>query len=131
MPDTKSEVNEYAHGTEGLANIGGAHIKGNDGSDWYYDKEYQNPYQKEHDDLFAAIRSGAAYCEADNGAYSTLTSILGRMATYSGLEVSWEQALNSDLDLSPANYDWGAPPPVLPDESGRYPVPIPGKTKAF
>ncbi len=131
MPNTKSEVNEFAHGTLGTANIGGAHIQLNDGNDWCYDEEYQNPYQKEHDALFAAIRSGAAYCEADNGAYSTLTSILGRMATYSGQEVSWGQALESVVDLSPTNYAWDAAPPVLPDENGRYPVPIPGKSKAF
>ena len=54
---------------------------------------------------------------------------MGRMATYGGKQVTWDEALNSDVDLSPAKYDFAADPPVLPDEDGYYPVPVPGKTK--
>jgi len=60
-----------------------------------------------------------------------MTSIFGRMATYSGAVVDWDEAINSDLDLMPSHYDWHADPPVLPDDEGRYAVPIPGVTRAY
>ena len=58
-----------------------------------------------------------------------MTSILGRMATYSGQMVEWDDAINSNIDLSPAKYTWDANPPVMPDAEGRYPIAIPGQTK--
>ena len=88
------------------------------------------PYQVEHDDLFAAIRANHSYNEVDNGAASTLTAIMGRMATYSGKEVDWDAALNSQVDLSPQNYAWDADPRMMPLADGSYPVAIPGVTKA-
>ena len=55
----------------------------------------RNPYQVEHDDLFHAIRNDLPYNESEYGAHSTLTAIMGRMATYSGKEIDWDKALNS------------------------------------
>ena len=82
-----------------------------------------NPYQVEHDLFFAAIAKGEyKYSDAENGAQATMTAILGRMATYSGQIVNWDDALASDFN---------APPPVLPMENGFYPVPVPGKTKVW
>jgi myo-inositol 2-dehydrogenase/D-chiro-inositol 1-dehydrogenase len=49
-------------------------------------------------------------------------AIMGRMATYTGQEITWEQALNSQEDLSPDKYDWDAKPPVSV-------VAIPGLTR--
>ena len=121
-----NKVDEYAVGTKGKAHIGGYKIEG--AEKWKFKGKSPNPYQQEHDDLFAAIRKGDAYSEADNGAYSTLTSIMGRMATYSGKKVKWEEALNSQIDLSPSSYDFAATPPVVPDANGNYPVPVPGKS---
>jgi hypothetical protein len=69
--------------------------------------------------------------EAEHAARSTMTAILGRMATYSGKLVEWDAALASNLDLSPKSYAWDAAPPVLPGEDGLYPVAMPGKTVAF
>ena len=43
-------------------------------------------------------------------AKSTLMAILGRMATYTGQVITWEQALNSKEDLTPAKYEWGPVP---------------------
>ncbi|RMG61201.1 MAG: gfo/Idh/MocA family oxidoreductase [Bacteroidetes bacterium] len=92
----------------------------------YRDREDRDPQQLEHDILFDAIRKGQPNNAAEFGAYSTLTAIMGRMASYSGQEITWDQALNSDLDLSPTRYAWDADPPVLPGPDGRYPLPIPG-----
>ena len=60
-----------------------------------------------------------------------MTAILGRMATYSGQVVDWETALHSDLSLVPDHLAWDAEPPTMPDAHGRYPVPVPGVTRAF
>ena len=40
-------------------------------------------------------------------AKSTLLAIMGRMATYTGQEITWDQAFHSAEDLSPPKYAWG------------------------
>jgi hypothetical protein len=85
--------------------------------------------QDEHHHLFGAIRSGADYNEAEYGAMSTMTAILGRLATYSGRTVTFSDALNSPIKLGPDVYDFKALPPVLPDADGLYAAAIPGITK--
>src|SRR5690606_40728948 len=98
-----------------------------------FDKKGENnPYQNEHDELFAAIAKGEyKFEDAEVGAKSTMTSIMGRMATYSGQEIEWEKALNSGISIMPKEFDWNATPPVVPDADGYYPVAVPGKTKYF
>jgi hypothetical protein len=82
--------------------------------------------------LFAAIAKGEyKYADAENGASSTMTSILGRMATYTGQVIEWDKAINSGMDIQPKAYNWNAEPPVLPNEDGHYPNAIPGVTKYF
>jgi len=89
----------------------------------------RNPYQVEHDELFEAIAKGEyKFADAENGAKSTLTSIMGRMATYSGKLVKWEEALNSNISLFPDTLAWDAMPKILPGSDGFYPVAVPGKT---
>ncbi|MDX1383941.1 MAG: dehydrogenase, partial [Thermoanaerobaculia bacterium] len=98
--------------------------------DWRYEGPPVDPYQAEHDRLFAAIRRGEPHDETENGAYSTMTAILGRMASYSGRQVSWDEALASEVRLAPERYAWDADPPTLPDAEGRYAIAIPGETTA-
>ena len=134
-------VSEHVHGIKGYADLSAYRITYRDGKTWSYPKRGEkNPYQVEHDDFFKAIRDNKPYNEADNGIDSTATAILGRMATYSGQEVSWEQCVNSQLDLHPKTYDFKADPKELwpdelvrcaPDANGRYQVPRPGYIKAF
>ena len=88
-------------------------------------------HQVEHDDLFAALMAGEPYNEGDWAARSTLTAILGRMATYSGKVVKWDDALNSQLDLFPETLAWDAEPPVKPNSEGYYATAMPGATKAW
>ncbi|WP_121356287.1 Gfo/Idh/MocA family protein [Flavisolibacter nicotianae] len=132
QPKTMSRVDELLVGTKGKIQCGAARIIDNKGKVVYqFDKQQENnPYQTEHDELFAAIAKGDyKYADAERGAYSTMTSILGRMATYSGQVVEWDKALQSGISLQPKEYAWNAAPPVLPDENGLYPVAIPGVTK--
>ncbi len=123
-----NQVAEFATGTKGTAGISRGRII-TPSEKWRYKGKTADPYQQEHDDLFAAIRSGQPYNEMQYGAESTMTAILGRMATYSGKLVEWDEAINSEIDLSPTAYDFAAAPPVVPDNNGNYPIPVPGMTK--
>ena len=58
-------------------------------------------YQAEHDELFASIRTGKPINNGEYMAKSTLLAIMGRMAAYTGQQITWEMALNSKEDLSP------------------------------
>ena len=60
-----------------------------------------------------------------------MTAIFGRMATYSGKVVKWDEAFNSSLSLAPERIAWDAKASIVPGENGFYPVAIPGATKAF
>jgi len=96
------------------------------------DRKDPNPYQVEHDVLFDAIAKGEyKFADAENGAKSTLTAIMGRMATYSGQVIEWEEALNSEIDLMPERFAWDANPQVMPDENGLYPIAVPGQTQVL
>ena len=125
-----NKVSEHAVGTKGLVDLdsgGRWSIKG--ANPWKFDNENQrDPYQQEHDDLFAAIREDKPYNEAERGAISTMTAIFGRMATYSGKMLEWDEAINSKIDLMPKSFAWDSNPPVLPDEQGFYPHAVPGKS---
>ncbi|MGB5205879.1 Gfo/Idh/MocA family protein [Eudoraea sp.] len=108
-------------------------ITGYDGSTIY---EHQgnndpNPYQTEHDALFASIKAGGVISDAEHAAKTTMTAILGRMATYSGQLITFEDALNKGRSLMPETYSWDTVPPVIPDENGFYPIPVPGVTEVL
>ncbi|HSG49470.1 MAG TPA: Gfo/Idh/MocA family oxidoreductase [Longimicrobiales bacterium] len=133
MPNTASRVSEGFHGTNGTAPRPGEILSSTGHVLFRHETEGDpNPYQVEHDELFAAIAAGEfRYADGERGATATMTAILGRMATYSGQVVEWDEALASEVSLMPSRYAWDAPPPVLPDADGHYPVPVPGVTKVF
>ena len=124
MPGTASRVTEAFHGTTGTAPHPGEIRDAKGNVIWSRDtKGDPNPYQVEHNELFDAISKGEfRFTDGENGAKATLTAIMGRMATYSGQDVTWDMAMNSKEDLSPPAYDWSV---KLPDP----PVAVPGKTK--
>jgi myo-inositol 2-dehydrogenase / D-chiro-inositol 1-dehydrogenase len=125
-------VSEHAHGTKGYANIGGGSIDAKGADKWRYrSRNDGNPYQVEHDDLFASIRAGSPINEAERGAKSTMTAILGRMATYSGKEITWDDAINSKISIMPREFSFEATPPVLPGPDGMYRRAVPGVTKVI
>lgn len=96
-------------GSEGYAivNAGaGGRITGKE--NWEYTGEKNNPYQTQHDELFAAIRANKPMNDGVKMANSTMLAILGRMVAYSGQTITWEDALNSNQTLGPAadKYAW-------------------------
>ena len=132
IPGTMSKVDELLIGTKGKIFCGLAQIKDNKGKLLHqFDRAKENnPYQTEHDELFAAIAKGEyKFADTENGAKSTMTAIMGRMATYSGQILYWDKILNSGIDIMPKEFAWDAKPPVLPDVDGFYPIAVPGKTK--
>jgi myo-inositol 2-dehydrogenase / D-chiro-inositol 1-dehydrogenase len=94
-------------------------------------KEREDGHQLEHFPLVDAILNNKPHNEAEHGAKSTMTAIMGRMATYSGKLIEWDEAFNSKLDLLPKAFAWDAPAPVQPDADGFYPVAMPGRTVAL
>lgn len=127
------KLGEFFTGTRGTAetNTKMALMKDYQGNELFHrrDRDDPHPQQLEHDALFAAIRGGNYINNTDYGAKSTMTSILGRMATYTGQVISWEEAINSDYSLRDYELNWDSQPPVKPLEDGSYPMPVPGKTK--
>ncbi|HVU97914.1 MAG TPA: Gfo/Idh/MocA family oxidoreductase [Puia sp.] len=131
---TMSKVDEMLIGTKGKVFCDEARITDTKGNTLYqFDKKMENqPYQNEHDELFAAIAKGEyKFWDAERGAKSSMTSILGRLATYSGQQMQWDAALKSGMDIHPAVYAFDATPPVTPDANGMYPVAVPGQFKPF
>ena len=120
-----SYVSEEVLGTKGSAYLRRGAIEGVDGR-WRFRGKLPNPYQVEHDVLFDAIRNDKPHNEAEYAALSTMTAIMGRMATYSGKMINWDDAINSSVSLAPQRYAWDADPPILPGEDGLYPAAMPG-----
>jgi predicted dehydrogenase len=97
--------------SEGRMQVGG----------WTAEGKGNKFYQVEHDELFKSIRQGEPINNGEYMSKSTLLAIMGRMAAYTGQQITWEQAMNSKEDLSPKSYDLG--PNEVPGPA------IPGKTK--
>ena len=136
QPGTMSRVDEVFQGTKGTTYTNSSNkgrVKDYQGKTIYNHRGNKdpNPYQVEHDLLFSAIRNGEVISDTENGAKSTLAAIMGRMATYSGQVITWDQAMNSESQLVPDNLSWDVDPPVMPDENGNYPVPMPGQFKIY
>lgn len=127
-------VSEFAHGTKGSSVISNAQIKDASGKElWAYGEGGGNGHQQEQHDFVAALRAGELPNEGEFGAMSTMTAILGRMATYSGQNISMSDALqatNAEADID-SMHTFNDSAPISPDADGRYPIPVPGVDKAF
>ena len=130
QPGTNRNVSERFQGTKGSVSFKKNKIIDLNGNEIYSYKQKgdKSPYQIEHDKLFKSIRDGNVINDGEYGAKSTLTAIMGRMATYTGQEIKWNQIMESDQNLVPDNLDWSSTPPVIPNSEGKYPIPIPGVT---
>jgi predicted dehydrogenase len=125
QPGCWNDMSVRALGTKGKALLSerrkGLRIQPTGGDEWIYGGPNNEMYQTEHDDMFAGIRSGKPVNNGDYMARSTLLAIMGRMAAYTGQEVTWEEAMNAKEDLSPSRYAWDGTPPASP-------IAIPGQT---
>ncbi len=134
QPGCMNRVEEVFQGTRGSVTTNSANyglIKNKRGKTVYeHNGEGDiNPYQQEHNELFAAIKAGEHKLNDTNqGAEATMTAIMGRMATYSGQVITWDAAMAIDHSLVPELHSFTDTAPVLPDKNGNYPIPIPGVT---
>ena len=125
---------EKVHGTKGTATPGGS-LKVTGGEEWKYQapkgKKGFNAMVQEHKDLITAICKNQKYMEGHHGASSSFTAVLGRMATYSGRVVTWDDAAAKGPSEMPERLAWDANPKAMPDAAGNYPIAIPGVYKAY
>ena len=118
-----SENADYIIGSKGICTIGRGRVPVIQGENtWRYAGPPSNMYQTEHDELFASIRAGKPINDATRMAHTTLMGIMGRMAAYTGQEVTWEQALNSQDKIVPDRIDWNT-------KLEPRPLAVPGLTK--
>ena len=130
---TETRVDEVFQGSKGSIVLGKGEIFNlNKELTYKYPRSWSddpNPYQVEHDKLFQSIRNSEVISDTENAAKSTLSAIMGRMATYTGKKITWDQIMNSKENLVPDNLSWNSEAPALPDSNGNYKIPVPGKTK--
>jgi predicted dehydrogenase len=119
MTDTWNSVSEAVHGTKGTSNCQSQKAKG------------RNPYEREHVVLVDAIRNNRKHNDGWHGATSSFTAVLGRMATYSGQIVKWDEAVAKGPNEMPRTFALNADPPVKPDDNGNYPIPVPGTYRPY
>ena len=122
------ECSSLVSGAKGKASLLNCRIWGENTWRW---QGQCDPYQIEHDKLFAGIRSGNPINCGDYMARSTMIGVMGQISCYTGKEVSWEQIMASDYFYPPKPEDCrdGMEPPTKPGANGSYPVPEPGRTK--
>ncbi len=132
MNNIWSPVMEAAHGTKGVALTSHNDAK-IEGENKWRQADSPNPYEVEHVDLMDAIVNDKKYNEGWYGATSSFTAVFGRMATYSGKVVTWDEAVAKGPSEMPEKFAWDANPPVMPDANGSYEaaVAVPGIYKPY
>jgi len=119
------ENRDYIYGSKGNAYVGrrgGSAVEIIGASPWKYTGPTPDMHQVEHDEFFASVRAGRPVNDGDRMATSTMMSIMGRMAAYTGQEITWEQALNSQEKLVPDQLSWDMNLPMAP-------LAVPGQKK--
>lgn len=127
-------ISDNVHGSKGNATLGSGPYGLGDNV-WSADqatrdkKHREDPYEQEHADLQASVRGIGPYLfEGGYGATSSMTAVLGRMATYSGKVVTWDEAVKTELRQAPKRLALDADPPTKADKNGNYAIAMPGIT---
>jgi hypothetical protein len=97
-------------GAEGVADLIKGTIRG--AHPWSAPRgQREDSHQLEQNAFFAALRAGQVINNGQYMAKSTMMAIMSRMSAYTGQSLTWQQAVNSQQDLSPSGYAWDAEPP--------------------
>jgi len=126
---TYGNAGDVIMGTKGVCYLDRARIDGENA--WRFEGENNNPYQAEQSALIEAVRKGEPINSGYHMAQSTMLTVLGQLACYTGKPLKWDEVAQSDLEFgpSPDEASFETAPPSLPDETGNYPLPKPGITK--
>ena len=110
-----NETSDYMLGVDGTCTIGRGPVPRIEGkTNWSFTGQRYDMYQREHDALFAAVRKNQPINDGKRMATSTMLGIMGRMAAYTGQQLTWDQALNSQEKLFPDSLDWNGKLEVRP-----------------
>lgn len=137
IPGCSKLVAEQIVGTEGTAELSTTRCALTRGDKTIWEsprsrtKDYQSPYQVEWNALMKAVVEDLPHYEVDYGASSTMTAILGRLATYSGKVIGWDEAFSSEKVMTTDAESWDAPAPISPLSDGSYAIAKPGETKVL
>jgi myo-inositol 2-dehydrogenase / D-chiro-inositol 1-dehydrogenase len=128
QPNCANDNSAVFYGTKGTAyemafNRIPNHIKDERGEiTWRWRGQKVDMYEQEHREFFASIRDGKPMNNGERMAKSTMVGIMGRMAAYTGEEITYEMAVNSQEKL--------VPDPLTPDTPApEVKIPMPGQTK--
>ena len=118
-----NENADYILGSKGAATIGRGPLPRITGqTEWTFTGTKSDMYQYEHDVLFASIRQNKPVNDGERMASSTMLAMMGRMAAYTGQEITWDQAMSSQEQIFPSSLAWDMSLPVAP-------MARPGQTK--
>ncbi len=122
--NTYTDNSDYVMGAEGFGKSGWnpPYLKGKQTWRWRDSGPKVDMYQTEHNELFASIRNRKPINDGSWMAHSTLMGLMGRMAAYTGQQISWEQAINSQEKIVPDELDWKMKLEIPP-------IAMPGVTK--
>lgn len=116
-------------GTKGRCYLGECRIEGE--TKWRFEGKHNNPYLDEQKALIDSVLQGKPINSGYHMAQSTLFAVLGQLACYTGKPITFDEAAKSNFHFGPKPEEVTAdmPPPTKPDETGNYPLPLPGITK--
>jgi predicted dehydrogenase len=116
-------------GSKGVCHLGACRIEGE--NKWTFPGPHNNPYDEEQRALIQSVREGKPINSGYHMANSTLVTVMGQLACYTGKPTNWDDVVKSEFQYEPApdGVSFETPPPVKPDATGNYPLPIPGITK--
>jgi myo-inositol 2-dehydrogenase / D-chiro-inositol 1-dehydrogenase len=121
IADTDRKVGEDIIGTKGQAILARGEITGAKPWKFKNPKSALTSKQQEHFDFLQSLRNGQPLNEGEMVANSTMTAVMGREAVYTGKVVTWDDMMNSDLNLMPNNLKtW---------DGSLHPVPKPGQKR--
>jgi myo-inositol 2-dehydrogenase/D-chiro-inositol 1-dehydrogenase len=123
IPNCYSDNTDYVVGTSGTGTVHFASAEMMGKEKWQTERPKKDMYKLEHDALFASIRSGKLINNAERMARSTLVGLMGRMAAYTGAEITWEHIQKSQENLFPADLKWNGNLTIAPMATpGKTPV---------
>jgi myo-inositol 2-dehydrogenase/D-chiro-inositol 1-dehydrogenase len=127
--NTYGSGDDIIMGTKGTCYLGACRIEGE--TKWRFAGPHNNPYDAEQQALIESVREGKPINSGYHMANSTMVTVMGQIACYSGKPTKFEEVAKSDFQFGPPpeQSTFETPPPVKLQPDGNYPLPMPGVTK--
>ena len=126
VPNCSNDNTDWIAGSKGIGFVNGwaprqSNLKFNDGATSFRFKgATPSMYQTEHNELFKAIRDGELINDGDWMTQSVAMGLMGREAGYSGRTITWDEIMNSQKEIVPADPKFGPRPPIVIPQPGVY-----------